>query len=77
METNENKNTVIQKYVGCRKSGSKNEVHSNTDLHSETRIISNKKSKLTNNGAGKIITKSKVSRERNIIKISAEINKKE
>ena len=47
LETNENKNTTIQKSMGCRKSGSKREVYSYTSLPKETRKISSKQSNFT------------------------------
>ena len=40
LETNENKNTMIQKSVGCIKSSSKREVYSHISLPQETRKIS-------------------------------------
>ena len=40
LETNDNENTMIQKPVGCRKSSSKREVHSNSSSPQEIRKIS-------------------------------------
>ena len=40
-ETNENGNTTYQKFMGCSRRVSKREVHSDTCLPQETRIISN------------------------------------
>jgi len=39
LEANGNKNTIIQHYIVCSKSGFKREVWSNTSLPQETRII--------------------------------------
>ena len=50
LETNANKNTMIQKPMGCSKSSSKREVYSKTSLPQETRKISNKQSYLTPKG---------------------------
>ena len=50
LETNDNKNTMIQKPMGCSKSSPKKEVYSNTILPQETRKISNKQSNLTPKG---------------------------
>ena len=47
LETNDNKNTTIQKPMGHSKSSSKREVYSNTILTQATRKISNKQPKLT------------------------------
>ena len=61
--------------MGCSKSSSKREVYSNTILAQETRKISNKQSILTPKGTEKEEqTKPKVSRRKEIIKISTEIN---
>ena len=62
------------KSVGYSESSSKGEIHSNTGLPQETRKISNKQSNIIFKGTRKRITKSKVSRRKEIIKIRAEIN---
>ena len=73
LETNENKNTTIQKSMGCRKSGSKKEVYSNRSLSQETRKISNLSLHLKELEKEEQ-TKHKVSRRKEIIKIRAERN---
>ena len=60
--------------MGCRKSSSKKEVHSNSSSPQETRKISNKQFNLT---PKKEQRKRKVSRKKEIIKIRGEINKTE
>ena len=64
--------------MGCSKSSSKREVYSNTILPQETRNISNKQPNLTLKAVRERITKKpKVSRRKEIINISSEINEKE
>ena len=59
----------------CSKSSSKREVYSNTSLPQETRKISNKQSNLTPKGTReRRKTKPEVSRKKEIIKITAEVN---
>ena len=59
--------------MGCSKSSSKREVYSNTILPQETTNITNKPSNLTPKGTRVRRTKPKVSRRKEIIKITAEI----
>ena len=47
LETDDNKNTMTQKPMGCSKSSSKREIYSNTISPQETRKISNKQPNLT------------------------------
>ena len=47
LEGNNNKDTTIQKPMGCSKSSSKREVYSNTSLPQETRKSSNKQPNFT------------------------------
>ena len=65
----------------CSKSSSKREVYSNTILHQETTIISNKQPNLTPKAIRERRSTTKktpqVSRRREIIKIRSEINEKE
>ena len=64
--------------MGGRKSSSKREVYSNMILPQETKKISNKQSNLAPKGTRERRTKNpKVSRRKEIIKISSEINEKE
>ena len=64
--------------MGCSKSSSKREVYSNTILPQETRNISSKQPKLTLKAIRERRTKiPKVSRRKEIIKISSEIHEKE
>ena len=64
--------------MGCRKSSSKREVHSNTILSQEVRKTSNKQPNLTPKTSGKKNKKNpKISKRKEIIKIQAEINEKE
>ena len=61
--------------MGCSKSSSKREVYSYTSLPKETRRISSKQSNLTPKGTRERRTnETKVSRRKEIIKITAEIN---
>ena len=60
--------------MGCRKSGSKREFHSNTGLQWEARKISNKQPNLTPQGARKRPTKHKTNRRQEIVKNRAKIN---
>ena len=57
--------------MGCNKSSSKKEVYS---LPQEIRKISNKQPNFTTKGTKKEQTKPKLSRRKEMIKISAEIN---
>ena len=59
--------------MGCRKSSCKGEVYSNKTLHQETRKVPNQHLKELE----KEQTKPKISRRKEIIKIRAEINKRE
>ena len=62
----------------CSKSSSKTEVYSDTILPQEARIISNKQPNLTPKAIREKRTKKpKVSRRKEIIKITSEINEKE
>ena len=64
--------------MGCRKSSSKREVHSNTILSQEVRKTSNKQPNLTPKTSGKKNKKTpKISKRKEIIQIQAEINEKE
>ena len=63
--------------MGCSKSSSKREAYSNTILPQETRKISNKQPILTPKATRERITKPKISRRKEIIKIRAEINEVE
>ena len=64
--------------MGCSKSSSKREVHSNTRLPQETRKISNKQPNLLSKIIRKRRTKKTQSRRRKqMIKIREEVNKKE
>ena len=77
LETNENENNLT-KSMGCSKSSSKREVHSNTRLPQETRKISNKQPNLLSKIIRKRRTKKTQSRRRKeMIKIREEVNKKE
>ena len=76
LETNENKNNNLES-MGCSKSSSKREVYSNTNLPQETRKISNKQPNITPKGTRKRRTNKtqNQSKERNHIKVRAEINR--
>ena len=64
--------------MGCSKSSSKREVYSNTILPQETRKLSNRQPNFTPKATGERRTKTpKISRRKEIIKIRAEIDKKE
>ena len=63
------------KCMGHGQSSSKREIHSNTDLLQRTRKSSNKLLNLISKGTRKRKTKPKVSKRKEIIKITAEINK--
>ena len=65
--------------MGCSKSSFTREIYSNTTLPQETRNISNKLPKLTPKAIRETRTKTphKISRRKEIIKISWEINEKE
>ena len=64
--------------MGCSKSRSKREVHSNTILPQETRNISNKQPNLTPKAIRERQQKiPKVSRKKEIIKIRSEVSEKE
>ena len=64
--------------MGCSKSSSKREVYSNTVLPQETRNTSNKQPNPTPKAIRERRTKNpKVSRRKEIIKITLEINEKE
>ena len=73
--------TNNSKPMGCSKSISKREVHSNTILPQETRKTSNRQPNFTPKTTGKRRSTTtpthKISRRQEIIKIQAEINKKE
>ena len=71
--------TQQRKPMGGSKSSSKREVYSNTILPQETRKTLNRQSNFTPKTTRKRITtkKYKISRRKEIIKISAEINEKE
>ena len=60
--------------MGYSKSSSKREIFSNTVLAQELRKITKKKPKFTLKARREEISKPKVSRRREIIKIRAEIN---
>ena len=63
--------------MGCSKNSSKKEVYSNTILPQETRKALNRQPNFTPKATGKRRRKNpKVSRRKEIIKIQAEINKK-
>ena len=66
------------KPVGCSKSSSKREVYSNTILPQESRKISNKQPNLTPKAIRERRTKKnpKVSRRKEIIKITLDIHEK-
>ena len=66
----------LTKSMGCNKSISKGEVHSDTGLPQETRKVSNKQPNLKELEKEEQ-TKPKVSRRKEIIKIREEINKME
>ena len=65
--------------MGCSKSNSKREVHSNTILPQEPRKTLSRQPNFTPETNGKRRTKknTKISRRKDIIKIQAEINEKE
>ena len=63
--------------MGCSKRSSKWEVYSNTILPQETRNISNKQPNLTPKAIRERTKNPKVSRRKEIIKITLEINEKE
>ena len=64
--------------MGCSKSISKRKVYSNTILPQETRKLSNRQPNFTPKATGERRTKTpKISRRKEIIKIRAEIDKKE
>ena len=63
--------------MGCSKRISKKEFYSNTILLQETRNISNKQPNLTPKATIERTKKPKVSRRKEIIKITSEINEKE
>ena len=63
--------------MGCSKSRSKTEVHSNTVLPQETRKISNRQPNFTPKLEKEEQKKPKISRRKENIKIQAEINEKE
>ena len=64
--------------MGFSKSSAKREVHSNTSLPQETRETSNEQSNFTPKATRKRRTKTpKISRRKGILKIRAEITKKE
>ena len=71
--------TNNSKPMGCSKSSSKREGYSNTILPQETRKTSNRQPNFTPKTTGKRRTKKKpkISRRKEIMKIRAEINKKE
>ena len=75
METNENINTTVQKFLGCSKSNSKREVYINTGLPQGARKISNKQPKVTSKGARKRTNKTPNQRRKEIINIKEDINK--
>ena len=60
--------------MGCSKSSSKREVYSYTRLHQETREISNNQTLHLKELEKEEQTKYKVSKRKEIIKITAEIN---
>ena len=62
------------KPMGCSKSSSTREVYCNTVLPQETRKISNKQPNFKPKATRETRTRPKVSREKEIIKIRAEIN---
>ena len=65
--------------MGCSKSSSKREVHSNKILPQEIRKASNRQPNFTPKTTGKRRTKKnpKINRKKEIIKIWTEINEKE
>ena len=63
--------------MGCSKSSSKREVYSNTILPQETRKISNNPTLHLKQSEIEEQKKTKVSREKDIVKIKSEINEKE
>lgn len=70
IETNENEN--MAKSMGCSKSSSEREVHSNADLGQRTRIISKKLPKFIPKGTAERTNEAQSNRRKEIIKIRVE-----
>ena len=75
LEANDNKNTTKQKSVGCSKSSTMREVHSDTGLPQKARKISNNLTNHLKEFKKEEETKRKVSRRKEMIKIKEKINK--
>ena len=74
LETNENKNIMIQYLWDAVKNSSKKEVHGNTSFPQETRKISNNLTLHLKQPEKDVQTKPKVSTRKDSIKIGAKIN---